>query len=77
MKVSQDAVLQAAATIAAAKIQVGGAIAVASSPATASKLNIKAEKVLEESIVEVLAAIDSTEKNTSKSNLKTWRELGI
>lgn len=79
MKVSQDAILQAAATITAAKIQVGGALAVASGAQTvkaAASAGIDAKQILEKSIAEVLAAIDHIEKNKSLSSLKTWEALG-
>jgi hypothetical protein len=79
MKVSQDSVLQAAAVITAAKIQVGGTLAAAGGEKlaqAAAKGGIKATKVLEESIKEVLDAIDHIEKEKSHTALKTWAKLG-
>lgn len=78
MKVSQDAILQAAATITAAKIQVGGALAVVGGAqiARAASAEIDAKQILEKSIAEVLAAIDYTEKNKSLTYLKTWGAIG-
>lgn len=79
MKVSQDAILQAAATITAAKIQVGGALAAASREKgikAMSQGSVNSTKVLEESIAEVLAALDHIEKSKTATSLKTWAELG-
>lgn len=79
MKVSQDAILQAAATITAAKIQVGGALAAAGGEKVIKAMgqsNINSAKVLEESVAEVLAALDHIEKNKTATSLKTWAELG-
>lgn len=78
MKLSQDAILQAAATIAAAKIQVSGTFAAANgleAVAFAEERGIKAAKIMEESIAEVLSAIDSIEK-TKTSVTRTWHEQG-
>jgi hypothetical protein len=77
--INQEAILQAAATIAAAKIQVGGALAVAAGEKAVkalAKVKVDSTEVLVESIKEVLAAVTKIERNKSDANCKIWAELG-
>ncbi|MBD9407144.1 hypothetical protein IB236_17500 [Acidovorax sp. ACV02] len=66
MPLSKDAILTAAATIAAAKIQVGGVLAAAAGEKTAqaaAKAGVDGAAVLRESINEVLKTVKYVEEH--------------